>query len=68
MLIKSEDVVYIQNSLNYLAGPARASGFDMNVSKFEVHTNGIAPQKEFLTPRGSEFFAYNRKKRRPHTC
>ena len=41
---------------------------DMNVSKTEVHANGIAPQKEFLTPRASEFLNYNKKTRRPHTC
>ena len=40
----------------------------MNVSKTEVHANGTAPQKEFLTPRGSEFHTYNKKTGRPHTC
>ena len=34
----------------------------------EVHANGTAPQKEFLTPRGSEFLTYNKKMGRPHTC
>ena len=68
ILIKSEDVVYIQNSLNYFDGPARGWGLDMNASKTEVHANGTAPQKEFLTPRGSEFLTYNKKTRRPHTC
>ena len=68
ILIKSEDVVYIQNSLNYFDGPARTWGLDMNVSKTEVHANGTAPQNEFLTPRGSEFLTYNNKTRRPHTC
>ena len=65
ILIKSEDVVYIQNSLNYLDGPARDWGLDMNVSKTEVHANGTAPQKEFLTPRGSEFLTYNKKNGSP---
>ena len=55
ILIRSEEVVYIQNSLNYFDGPARDLGLDMNVSKTEVHANGTAPGKEFLTPRGSEF-------------
>ena len=54
ILIKSEDVVCIQNSLNYFDGPARTWRLDMNVSKTEVHANGTAPEKEFLTPRGSE--------------
>ena len=30
--------------------------------------SGTAPQKEFLTPRGSEFHTYNKKTGRPHTC
>ena len=68
ILIRSEDVIYIQNSLNYFDGPARDWGLDMNVSKTEVHANGTAPQKEFLTPRGSEFLTYNKKTGRPHTC
>ena len=68
ILIRSEDVVYIQKSLNYFDGPARDWGLDMNVSKTEVHANGTAPQKEFLTPRGSEFLTYNKKMGRPHTC
>ena len=68
ILIKSEDVVYIQNSLNYFDGPARDWGLDMKVSRTELHTNGTAPQKEFLTPRGSEFLTYNKKAGRPHTC
>ena len=68
ILIKTEDVLYIQNSLNYVDGPARAWGLDMNVSKTEVHANGTALQKVFLTPRGSEFLPYNKKIRRPHTC
>ena len=68
ILIKSEDVIYIQNSLNYFDGPSRDWGPDMNVSKTEVHANGTAPQKEFLTPRGSEFVTYNKKTGRPHTC
>ena len=68
ILIKSEDVVYIQNSLNYFDGPARTWGLDMNVSKTEVHANGTALQKNFLTPRGSEFLTYNKKTRRPHMC
>ena len=68
ILIKSEDVVYIQNSLNYFDGPARTWSLDMKVSKTEVHANGTAPQKEFLTPRGSQFLTYIKKKRRPHTC
>ena len=68
IFIKSEDVVYIQNSLNYFDGPARAWGLDMNVSKTEVHASRTAPQKEFLTPGGSEFLTYNKKTRRPHTC
>ena len=55
ILIKSEDVVYIQNSLNYFDGPASDWGLDMNVSKTEVHAKGTAPQKDFLTARGSEF-------------
>ena len=67
ILIKSEDVVYIQNSLNYFDGPARDWGLDMNVSKTEVHAIGTAPQKESLTPRGSEFLTYNKKTGRPHT-
>ena len=61
ILIKSEDVVYIQNSLNYFDGPARDWGLDMNVSKTEVQANGTAPQKEFLTPRGSEFLNVQQK-------
>ena len=68
ILIRSDDVVYIQNSLNYFDGPARDWGLDMNVSKTEVHANGTAPQKEFLTPRGSELLTYNKKTGRPHTC
>ena len=68
ILIKSEDVVYIQNSLNYFDGPARDWHLDMNASKTEVHANGAAPQKEFLTPRGSEFLTYNKKAGCPHTC
>ena len=68
ILIRSEDVIYVQNSLNYFDGPARDWGLDMNVSKTEVHANGTAPQKEFLTPRGSEFHTYNKKTGRPHTC
>ena len=60
ILIRREDVVYIQNSLNYLDGPARDWGLDMNVSETEVHANGTAPQKEFLTPRGSEFLTYKK--------
>ena len=68
ILIRSEDVNYVQNSLNYFDGPARDWGLDMNVSKTEVHANGTAPQKEFLTPRGSEFHTYNKKTGRPHTC
>ena len=68
ILIKSEDVVCIQNSLNYFDGPARDWGLDMNVSKAKVHANGTAPQEEFLTPRGSEFLTYNKKTGRPHTC
>ena len=55
ILIRSEDVNYVQNSLNYFDEPARDWGLDMNVSKTEVHANGTAPQKEFLTPRGSGF-------------
>ena len=68
ILIRSEDVIYIQNRLNYFDGPARDWGLDMNVSKTEVHANGTAPLKEFLTPRGSEFLTYNKKTGRPHTC
>ena len=68
ILIRSEDVIYIQNSPNYFDGPARDWGLDMNVSKTEVHANGTGPQKEFLTPRGSEFLTYNKKTGRPHTC
>ena len=68
ILIRSEDDIYIQKSLNYLDGPARDWGLDMNVSKTEVHANGTAPGKEFLTPRGSEFLTYNKKTGRPHTC
>ena len=68
ILIKSEDVVYIQNNLNYFDGPARTWGLETNVSKAEVHANGTAPRKEFLTPRGSEFLTYNKKTRHPHTC
>ena len=68
ILIKREDVVYMQNSLNYFDGPARAWGLDMNLPKAEVHANGTAPQKEFLTPRGSQFLTYNKKTRRPDTC
>ena len=49
-------------------GGARDWGLDMNVSKTEVHANGTAPQKEFLTSRGSEFLTYNEKTGRPHTC
>ena len=67
ILIRSEDVVYIQNSLNYFDGPARDWGLDMSVSKTEVHANSTAPQKEFLTPRGSEFLTYYKKTGRPHT-
>ena len=67
ILIRSEDVIYIQNSLNYFDGPARDWGLDMNVSKTEVHANGTAPQKEFLTPRGSEFLTHDTKAGRPHT-
>ena len=62
ILIKSEDVVYIQNRLNYFDGPARAWGLDMKMSKTEVHANGTAPQKTLVTPRGSEFLTYNKKK------
>ena len=65
ILIKSEDVVYIQNSLNYFDGPTRTWGLDMNVSKTEVQPNGTAPKKEFLTPRGSEFLTYNKKNKTP---
>ena len=68
ILIRSEDVIYIQNSLNYFDGSARDWGLDMNVSKTEVHANGTAPQKEFLTPRGSEFLTYNKNTGCPHTC
>ena len=68
ILIRSEDVVHIQNSLNYFDRPARDVGLDMNVSKPEVHANGTAPQKEFLTPSSSEFLTYNKKTGRPHTC
>ena len=68
ILIRSEDVIYIQNSLNYLDGPARDWGLDMNVSKTEVHANGTAPQKELLTPRRSGLLTYNKKTGRPHTC
>ena len=68
ILIRREDVNYVQNSLNYFDGPARDWGLDMNVSKTEVHANGTAPQKEFLTPRCSEFHTYNKKTGRPHTC
>ena len=68
ILIRSEDVNYVQTSLNYFDGPARDWGLDMNVSKTEVHANGTAPQKGFLTPRGSEFHTYNKKTGRPHTC
>ena len=68
ILIRSEDVVYIQNSLNYFDGPARDWGLDMNVSETEVHANGTAPQKEFLTHRGSKFLTYTKKTGRPHTC
>ena len=68
ILIKSEDVAYIQNSLNYFDGPVRDWGLDMNVSKTEVHANGTASQKEFSTPRDSEFLTYNKKTGRPHTC
>ena len=68
ILIRSEDVVYIQNSLKYFDGPARDWGLDMNVSETEVHANGTAPQKEFLTHRGSKFLTYNKKTGRPHTC
>ena len=68
ILIRSGDVVHIQNSLNYFDGPAREWGLNMNVSKTEVHANGTAPQKEFLTPRGSVFLTYNKKTGRPHTC
>ena len=56
VVIKSEDVVDMQNSLNYFDGPVK------------VQANGTAAQKEFLTPRGSEFLTYNKKTRRPHTC
>ena len=52
ILIKTEDVVYIQNSLNYFDGPARDWGLDMNVSKTEVHANGTAPQKRFSDTQG----------------
>ena len=45
ILMRSEDVNYVQNSLNYFDGPARDWGLDMNVSKTEVHANGTAPQK-----------------------
>ena len=68
ILIRSEDVIYIQNSLNYFDGPARDWGLDMNVSKTEVHANDTAPQQEFLTPRGSDVLTYNKKTGRPHTC
>ena len=68
ILIRSEDVNYVQNSLNYFDGPARDWGLDMNVSETEVHANGTAPQKEFLTPRDSGFHTYNKKTGRPHTC
>ena len=68
ILIRSEDVVYMQNSLNYFNGQARDWGLDMNLSQSEVHANGTAPKKDFLTPRGSEFLTYNRKTGRPHTC
>ena len=52
ILIKSEDVVYIQNSLNYFDGPARDWGLDMNVSKTEVHANGTTPPKQFSDSQG----------------
>ena len=45
ILIKGEDVVYIQNSLNYLDGPATTWGLEMKVSKTEVHANGTAPER-----------------------
>ena len=44
ILIRSEDVIYIQNSVKYFDGPARDWGLDMNVSKTEVHANGTAPK------------------------
>ena len=66
--IKSEDVVYIQNSLNYFDGPARAWGLDMNVSKRKSTLMAQPPKKDFLTPGGFEFLTYNKKTRRPHTC
>ena len=68
ILIRCEDVVYIQNSLNYFDGPARDWGLDMNVSETEVHANGTAPQEELLIPRGSELLTYNKETGRPHTC
>ena len=43
----------------------------MNVSHTRlglVHVKGTAPQKKFLTPRGSEFLTYNKKTGRSHTC
>ena len=68
ILIKGEDVVYIENSLNYFDEPARDWGLDMNVSKTKVHANGTAPQEEFLTPRSSKFLTYKKRTGRPHTC
>ena len=52
ILIRSEDVNYVQNSLNYFDGPARDWGLDMNVSKTEVHANGTAPQKRISDTQG----------------
>ena len=52
ILIRSEDVNYVQNSLNYFDGPARDWGLDMNVSKTEVHANGTAPEKRICDTQG----------------
>ena len=52
ILIRSEDVIYIENSVNYFDEPARDWGLDMNVTKTEVHANGTAPQKRVSDTQG----------------
>ena len=47
ILIKSEDVAYIQNSLNYFDGPARDWGLDMNLQRTKSTPMAQPPKKSF---------------------
>ena len=47
ILIKSEDVAYIQNSLNYFDGPARDCGLDMNLQRTKSTPMAQPPKKSF---------------------